>query len=346
MQGFLNTPFLVHACCIPVKGYTKSIMYDLNRCTFDYIPNDLFNILDKQEGNTIADIKLVHEKEDGKIIEEYFNFLLEKEYIFFCEDEEELQRFPKIDRSFEFPGIISNAIMQFESAPNYNILPVILQLSRLGCRDLQLAFYNPVATEIVGAILDNFDTSSFKSIEILIPFCDFTTEETLNTFSEQYKRLSRFYVFASPFRSVSRTKNQLTEIVFSANSISKDLYCPVNSTAVFRVIPDLFWESLQFNPYLSGKMCIDSCGNIRNAPNSEIIFGNIKETQLDTIANSADFTALWKTRKDDICICKDCEYRYMCTDGRIPFRNESEWDHRISCGYNVYNGKWGKRSNI
>ncbi len=43
-----NQYLKLFACCIPVKGQSRSIICDLQRYNFDFIPNDLFDLLDKQ----------------------------------------------------------------------------------------------------------------------------------------------------------------------------------------------------------------------------------------------------------------------------------------------------------
>lgn len=64
--------------------------------------------------------------------------------------------------------------------------------------------------------------------------------------------------------------------------------------------------------------------------------------ELKGIVKSLGFQELWKIRKDDIEICKVCEFRYMCIDGRIPKRGERDrfWRHSSSCNYDPLMGKW------
>ena len=53
----MNTllPFKLFANCIPVKGINRSTICDLQRGNYDFIPNDLYEILKFQEGKTIID---------------------------------------------------------------------------------------------------------------------------------------------------------------------------------------------------------------------------------------------------------------------------------------------------
>lgn len=43
-------------------------------------------------------------------------------------------------------------------------------------------------------------------------------------------------------------------------------------------------------------------------------FGNVFQTPLETVVSDSDFMKIWKIKKDDIEVCKDCEFRYICSD--------------------------------
>lgn len=77
-----NKPFKLFASCIPVKGIQRSIICDVQRYTFDFIPNGLYDILTNYEGQTIETVKEVFSLNEENIIDEYFSFLIEKEYVF------------------------------------------------------------------------------------------------------------------------------------------------------------------------------------------------------------------------------------------------------------------------
>ena len=49
-------PFKLFPCCISVRGLQRSIIYDLNRNEFTYIPNDLHIFLSEHQGKSFNDI--------------------------------------------------------------------------------------------------------------------------------------------------------------------------------------------------------------------------------------------------------------------------------------------------
>ena len=66
--------------------------------------------------------------------------------------------------------------------------------------------------------------------------------------------------------------------------------------------------------------------------------------KLNKILKFIDFSntqKLWNASKDKIDICKDCEYRYMCYDPRVPIeRKDGSWYYETECSYNPYIAKW------
>ncbi|MFP4656204.1 MAG: radical SAM protein [Candidatus Woesearchaeota archaeon] len=70
--------------------------------------------------------------------------------------------------------------------------------------------------------------------------------------------------------------------------------------------------------------------------------GNIlKNTLKDIIVRNALPNA-WTISKDNIRICKDCEFRYICFDCRpmADLLNKETGERAHNCTYDPYNGKW------
>lgn len=104
---------------------------------------------------------------------------------------------------------------------------------------------------------------------------------------------------------------------------------------------DHFTESLRYNTCLNRKVCIDEKGYIKNCPNSELFFGNVKNSTLEEIICQDDFKKWWNIKKDNIDVCKDCEFRHLCTDCRMFIRDpENIFSHPSKCKYNPYICSW------
>ncbi len=70
-------------------------------------------------------------------------------------------------------------------------------------------------------------------------------------------------------------------------------------------------------------------------------FGNIKDTTLQEALDHPDFKKYWNVTKDQVQVCKDCEFRYICTDCRAYLENpEDMYSKPLKCGYDPYTGVW------
>ncbi|MEZ5040974.1 MAG: hypothetical protein R2828_13845 [Saprospiraceae bacterium] len=97
-----DKPFKIFACCIPARGKFRSVICDLQRGKIDFIPNSLFEIILEYDGKTIIDVKESFEEDYHKIIDDYFNFLVKEEYIFFSHHPE---AFPKLSLIWQSPNL-------------------------------------------------------------------------------------------------------------------------------------------------------------------------------------------------------------------------------------------------
>jgi len=333
--------FKLHACCIPIRGYGRSIIYDLNRKKFWYIPNDLYDVLLAFDKKTIKQLFQSYNSSSHSVLHSYLAFLVKNEFIFFCDKSHEAKRFPKIDLSFDSPALITNAIVQIENRININIKRLINELNDLGCRHIQIALFSESGASMINSILEQFDKSAFRSIEILLKYSSSLSEEELKHLIKRHPRISQLIVFESPREwKLKSPYYGMHSITFSGKSITPLMNNPISNISSFRVNIDLFCETQIFNPYFNRKMVIDSKGNIKNAPNSYETFGNVNDTSLSKIAKQKKFQILWKVKKDDISVCKKCEYRYMCVDNRIPIKLGNKWVHKTQCLYNVYKSQW------
>ena len=70
-------------------------------------------------------------------------------------------------------------------------------------------------------------------------------------------------------------------------------------------------------------------------------FGNIKESTLAEALNHPGFKKHWNITKDQVAVCKDCEFRYICTDCRAYLEKpDDQYSKPLKCGYNPYTNTW------
>jgi len=323
--------------CIPVRGFERSLIYDLPRQNADYIPNSLYEIMSNCDGYTLKDIKLKYHNDDNgnEIIDEYFLFLKSKDYLFLC-SKDELKLYPPLNLSYENPSYITNAVIEIKNTTLNNInKKLIKEFDSLLCNAIQLRVLEKIPFEKLKNILLIFEKSNVEIIELIVKYSDISYEDLI----KQFTRINRIIIFSAPYsKSINLFENK-KNICY----INEDIYfnCELINKQNMIVNMPFFTESQHYNTCLNRKICIDENGEIKNCPAMKHSFGNIKNSTMEEALNKPGFKDLWGIRKDYIDVCKDCEFRYMCTDCRCFIKNPNDiYSQPAKCPYNPYIAKW------
>lgn len=327
--------FKLYANCIPVYGYTRSIIYDLQRNNFDFIPNGLYKIIREFEGKSIDNVKMNYEQNDHQTIDEYFKFLEQKEYIFNC-DESEIAFFPPLDNNWYSSSIVLNAVIDISKMDINQIDYIFQNLEELGCKYYLLKIKISKSLEFWMQLQSISQKYRIFNIEIYSEYYESYQSDVFFDFVKQFVLLDKFVFFNSP---IFLSKDLSHQKVYFSHENFKENQIRISATN-FNIELSYFIESLNFNPYFNQKIYINSDGDIFNMINTNICVGNVFSAEIRSIVISENFQELWNSRKDETLICKDCEFRYMCHDQRIPIRKGNEWIHIEECPYNPYIGKW------
>ena len=335
-----NKKFVLFSNCIPVKGHKRSIIYDLQRYKYDFIPNTLYFILKKHNcKSTIDEVKAIYNNEQDKIIDEYFKFLLQNEYLFFTY---ETQLFPKLNLDWDFPAQISNAIIDVAKDSKHNYQAIFNELNNLGCQAIEIRFYDKISIKFLDSILTHTQQGRLRTIELIIKYYDGLAETHLKQLCKKNKRINSISIYDT--YNTNETKYIEEEqciLNYTTEVISNNLHCGQINHQNFMVNTELFTESKNYNSCLNRKISIDINGEIKNCPSMQKSYGNIKNTTLSKALNKEGFKDVWNIKKDQIEICKDCEFRYMCTDCRVFIKDENNILRKpAKCSYNPYTATW------
>jgi SPASM domain peptide maturase of grasp-with-spasm system len=117
--------------------------------------------------------------------------------------------------------------------------------------------------------------------------------------------------------------------------------CGVINESYFTVNYEHFIESQKFNTCLNRKISIDISGNIKNCPSMLHSFGNISNTKISSVLDNEEFLKYWKISKNEIDVCKICEFRHVCTDCRAFLQNKNDiYSKPLKCGYDPKRTEW------
>lgn len=338
--------------CIIVKGKKRATICDLQRNKYVLIPLSLCDLFDS---NNIINFKLIKETIGRKDINtlntlnSYIDLLLDNELIFSC-SESEILNFPNLDLRFKYPSSISNFIIDnnnndhdFEKILNQFLIPS-------NCRHIQIRFFDIIDFNKLSEIQKVFSDSFIKSIEYLLPYSKKIDFEKISNWVLQNKKIKSLIIYNSHKNQIIQKENFGFGIIIALKQSIKDrTYCGVIHNNYFNIMIESFTESQQHNTCLNRKMAIDKDGYIRNCPSMPQHFGNIKDTTLEEVLNNPDFKKYWNVTKDMIAVCKDCEFRHICTDcraytERTHFENDIDLSKPLKCGYNPYTNEWAEWS--
>ena len=332
-----NKYFRLFECCIPVKGYRRSIITDIQRKSVKFVPNDLVDIIQKNKNKTIKEITAELDADNKEAFLEYIDFLLNHELAFLL-DKEELSFFPKMSKEWDCPNHISNTIVYLDQSPIFDLQGFIIQLDDLLCGHIFLMISYDIHFVELQKMINSISDSSIESIYIALNFNPTLTSDNILELIRQFERIVSMEIYNmtdNPY------KNRVVPITTYSSKLNNMQDCGVIHTNYFALNLLMFTESQNHNTCLNRKLCIDAEGNIKNCISMNRNFGNIKNTTLKETIEKKGFKDLWFITKDQIDVCKDCEFRYMCTDCRCFIKDpENIYSQPAKCTYNPYIAKW------
>ncbi len=330
--------FTLFAGCIPVQGARRSLICDLQRQTSLPIPNGLYEILTEHAGETVAEIKKVYDHEYDEEIDEYFEFLLDHELGFWCTDP---ARFPPIDLTWEAPERITNAILDVDADSDHDYGKIFSELDDLGCKALELRCFYFAPLGQLRRILNAARFGRLRSIDLVTGYGPELTPEALESLASEHRRLSNIVVHSAPEdRPLPPYRTGVTA-QYRREVVDSPRCCGQIHPGYFVTNLETFAEGKKHNTCLNRKISIDARGEIKNCPSMARSFGNARQGTLHSALAHRDFAVLWSINKDQIAICKDCEFRYICTDCRAYLSDAADLYSKPSkCTYDPYTAEW------
>lgn len=330
--------YVLFDCCKVISGYSRSMILDVQRKSFYFIPNDLIQYINSDG--------VIREQDESR---ELIQFLLGEELIFKCDDSILPQFINAKSSTWDYPAHLSNAIVTCMALDEEYLSGVVHQLTEtLQCRYIEFRFIHPMSMEEINAataFINNLNVLGF-SLCFCLKDIRQDREQLANTLIA-CNRLFKTIVFNYPKdEAIDAGRGNYGNIFFTGVS-NLELSCGIVSDALFTIDGSHYYESLAHNTCLNRKIAIDAEGNIKNCPSMTKTYGNVMDTKLIDVVNSPDFRKLWNIRKDDIYKCKDCEFRHICTDCRAFTDNPDDlYSAPLKCGYDPYTTEWQEWSTL
>ncbi len=306
----------VHAQVALVKGFSRAAVYDLQREKYYFMR---LAIADFLQHKLPCERELLDEAlgEHYEPATEYSQWLIDNELIF-AVPEELIWNFPAIADDVNIPGRLLSATV---SAVQVSAA-LVDALCALGVRHL---------------IVDCRGMSLQAAVEAIprIPVEAPLSSITIWGDSEQMcAELQASRAIQARLSVVGALRPQ----ALSTSTASS----PADMMPAMRCNLTHFLHARRFNAAFHMHIDISAKGALAEGNGVSRAIGQLDATDpLKSLLDSETKRGLDGAKKDRTHICRDCEFRYMCTDPREPLQADgSEWYHATECKYNPYICKW------
>ncbi|MEO5890276.1 MAG: grasp-with-spasm system SPASM domain peptide maturase [Ferruginibacter sp.] len=338
----------LNADCIPVRGAVRSVICDLTRSELIFFPDEYYELLEYLLTDKLGLLTdAIEQEEEKKMLFDFIDFLNENELICFVKDR---TLFPPIKEAWDTHAIIQNAIIDVDTVL-HDFSKIFNELDKLECRFVQIrSFSHLLNLEEVDNLLAAAQHTSIESVELLLKYDPVVADPTYIKLIEDQPILSNLTLHSAMKErelvadygnkeSDDYTKKYIRVV---SQFISSQSHCGNISIKTLNA-PSVenFFEIKMYNGCLNRKISVDAGGEIKNCPSMLESYGNIQTTDLSKAVNSAGFKDKWNIKKDQVEICRDCEFRYVCSDCRAYVEEPGNiYSKPLKCGYNPYTCEW------
>jgi len=338
-----HKPFRLFSTCIVTSGHTRSLISDVQREAIYFIPVILGEILLEEQGQSFTQLVEKYGEANRPHLAEYFEFLLERQLIFFLENDWEQGAFPPVEIStYESAPLIEHVILDIGQNTQYDPGMVLAQLKELGTFHIEIRYYTPVNLDQL-AYLEVLANTLVKSVEVLMPYQDDWAPRLVQAqkLREKYPWLQQITFFDAPQdEQVKDESSQGLLLAYTTQSVSAAQHCGKIGHWAFANELSMITLNQSHNSCLYKTMGIDETGFIKNCPSMSAHFGHVNEVSLLEVVSQPTFRKYWDIHKAQIRTCKVCEFRDICSDCRAYTQNDDLYGKPLKCGYDPYVGEW------
>ena len=330
LENNYNKPYFLIPSAFLVEGSSKILVFDTERNKNFSVPIKFKKLL-LNPNNVIIEEAIKQYGYSKVEFDLILKFLMENDLIYFSEN---INNYVKIKSQFDYPAQFSNAIIDIKE--NYYLTDSLFkQLEDINCFHLQIRFLEVTNLDKLEKLIEALNKVFLMSVELAISCDNSVNENLLLDIINNNPVLDAIFCFDYPSEFISDKVSSPAQILYFTTQKLSTHSCGIISPEYFTTSILAYAESTKFNSCLNRKISIDSNGNIKNCPSMTESFGNINDTTLAEAIEKPGFKKYWNINKDKIHVCKDCEFRYVCTDCRAYVEDpEDIYSKPLKCGYN------------
>ncbi len=336
LNNYRNKEYFLNPSAYLTSGYCNLNILDSESKQNFCLPNKYLKVLLNEKGMTITQAIETYNNELDNL-PNLFDFLIENDLVQFSNYR---NNFENIDYEFDFPSVISNGLIDVNSEIIY-LYEFINQMEEINCQYLQIRFISQIHIKDLTKIIELLYNKNIRSLQIIMPYYNELIESELAYLINNNYFLELIICYLS---EVDKKSNLIVEdsqtLYFIKQNFTRKS-CGIVGLYYFNSSTAAITEAKHHNSCLNRKISVDEDGNIKNCPSMSESFGNIMGTSLSDAILKPGFKKLWDLNKDKVYVCKDCEFRYICTDCRAYVEDPDDiLSKPLKCGYNPYTGEW------
>jgi len=329
--------FQMYNCIIPVKGHLRSILCDLQRKDFVFVSNDFVDLFNKSMNFDISAVSSQMTSTQQVALNELIEELESKEYGFMSESGTENFSTPKSG----FDNYLwIDAIIDFDRDSKHSLSAIVPKLNQLFFPHLKIRFLAIDDLGFVIAQLRSLDDSTIRSVELLFgEMCSLDLGEIISAVSS-FPRVAKIIYSDKNCDALEEYDSIHVHVIRTPQPLSSPSCCGQVGPEYFTINSLSYFVNDQYNSCLYGKVAIAANGDIKNCPSMLESYGNIQDINLLEVLEDETFRRTTMISKNEINICKDCEFRLICPDCRAFTEKDGRYDKPAKCRYDPYNAIW------
>jgi SPASM domain peptide maturase of grasp-with-spasm system len=324
--------------CIVTEGYRRALLHDTQNNRSRLLSRGLAAALQRFSGRQVVAL-LAHLQQSGMSQHEADNMLDTLAAEGFLLFSPVRIPFEPLHTAFHQPLAITNAIVDI-ALTNLHLLPQMLTCFRsIDCPHLQLRVYSNVFpdAELLRWLAAFAVTDTMHTVDLILPFFD--DYQSLPGMLRPAV-LTSLVLYRAPYNDVQQLSNR-SQVIFLSQTLDFPHCCGIVDMAYFNFSLPHYMEARHYNSCLNRKISIDHNGHIKNCPSMQQHYGHVLDTDWAKVLETQAFRQPAYITKDLVAICRDCEFRYVCTDCRAYLEQPNDvYSKPLKCGYDPYTCTW------
>ena len=325
----------IYPSCQVTRGYSRSIIVDTHKGSYKFIPNALQHMLSRCNGCTVDEITQIFGAENSEAIEQYIEFLVENNFVFITTKP---VAFSYDTYRFEHCGGLYDAQIEFDGRIPFELID---ELSRVCCQFVHV-FASPEASfDSLLELLNVLNTKRINAIYLTLPYTPYFALRTDELWATTVKLLQVIVIGAPQTSAQQRGPNGYQHLYMLDSSQSQCLCCGGVWPRFFAPNAQMIAVTQCYNNCLFGKLYFGLDGIIKPCRYSKLKLGDVLNDGIEKVLKSSKYSDLCGITKDQVDVCRDCEFRRICPDCRVFTRQpERPTAHPARCTYNSNLARW------